>query len=312
MSTKSISVIGPCFNEEENIDEYITRTLKSLEKLNLDYKIILIDDGSKDNTWAKILSHTSKNKKIIGLKFTRNFGHQSALMAGLNIANSDYIFCNDVDLQDPPELLEIMFEKIKKKKLDVVFGKRKKNNENFFKKYSSIIFYKFFNLISSTKINEQTSDFFLINQKVLAELKKIKDNDVFLRGLIPWFGFKSDFVEFQREIRKKGTSGWSITKMIDFSLTAFLSFSNFPMRFSFYLSLVSIIIFISLSFFAIYSFLTTNVVRGWTSLFLVISFFNTIIFLILGIMGEYVGRIYLNSKNKPQYMIDKTSEDNEI
>ena len=100
--------------------------------------------------------------------------------------------------------------------------------------------------------------------------------------------------------------------MIDFSLTAFLSFSNFPMRFSFYLSLISIIIFISLSFFAIYSFLTTNVVRGWTSLFLVISFFNTIIFLILGIMGEYVGRIYLNSKNKPQYMIDKTSEDNEI
>ena len=193
-----------------------------------------------------------------------------------------------------------------------MFGKRKKNNENFFKKYSSIIFYKFFNLISSTKINEQTSDFFLINQKVLAELKKIKDNDVFLRGLIPWFGFKSDFVEFQREIRKKGTSGWSITKMIDFSLTAFLSFSNFPMRFSFYLSLISIIIFISLSFFAIYSFLTTNVVRGWTSLFLVISFFNTIIFLILGIMGEYVGRIYLNSKNKPQYMIDKTSEDNEI
>ena len=115
MSIKSISVIGPCFNEEENIDEYITRTLKSLEKLNLDYKIILIDDGSKDNTWAKILSHTNNNKKIIGLKFTRNFGHQSALMAGLNIANSDYIFCSDVDLQDPPELLEKMFEKIEKK-----------------------------------------------------------------------------------------------------------------------------------------------------------------------------------------------------
>ena len=312
MTLKSISIIGPCYNEEKNIDEYLSRTIKILEKLKLNYKIIFIDDGSKDNTWTKILNHTKNNNKIIGLKFTRNFGHQSALMAGLNYANSDYVFCSDVDLQDPPELLENMFEKIEKKNLDVVFGKRKKNNENFLKKYSSIIFYKFFNIISNTKINEQTSDFFLINRKVLTELKKIKDNDIFLRGLIPWFGFKSDFVEFEREIRKKGTSGWSIIKMIDLSLTAFLSFSNFPMRFSFYLSLVSIIIFISLSFFAIYSFLTTNVVRGWTSLFLVISFFNTIIFLILGIMGEYVGRIYLNSKNKPQYMIDKTSENDEI
>ncbi len=305
---KSVSIIGPCFNEENNIDEYLIRITKVSDKLGLDYKIILIDDGSKDNTWSKILEHSKNNNRIKGIKFTRNFGHQAALMAGINFANSDYVFCSDVDLQDPPELMEQMFEKISSKKFDVVFGKRIKNNENFLKKLSSIIFYKVFNLISNTKISEQTSDFILFNKRVLDELKKVKDRDIFLRGLIPWFGFNTDYVEFERDNRKKGNTGWSFSKMIDFSLTAFLSFSNFPMRLSFYLSLISIILFIALSFYALYSYVSTNVVRGWTSLFLVISFFNTIIFLILGIMGEYVGRIYLNGKEKPRYIIDMISK----
>ena len=308
----SITIVGPCYNEDQNIDEYIKRVVKTAEELKLDYKIILVDDGSEDNTWIKISEHIINNNRIHGLKFTRNFGHQAAIMAGINFANSDYIFCSDVDLQDPPELLEKMFKKLKNKKLDVVFGKRTKNNESFLKKYSSIAFYKFFNLLSNTKINEQTSDFILMNDRVISELKKVKDKDIFLRGLIPWFGFNSDFVEFQRQKREKGISGWSISKMIDFSLTALLSFSNFPMRLSFLLSFVSIILFLILTFFAIYSYFSNDVVKGWTSLFLIISFFNTIIFFVLGIMAEYVGRIYLNSKNKPLYVVDKISKNNEI
>ena len=308
----SITIIGPCYNEGQNIDEYLERIVKILQKLNLDYKIILIDDGSEDNTWIKISEHTIKNNKIHGIKFTRNFGHQAAIMAGINYANSEYLFCSDVDLQDPPELIEQMFKKLINKKLDVVFAKRIKNNENFLKKYSSIFFYKFFNSISNIKINEQTSDFVLINKRVLRELKKIKDKDIFLRGLIPWFGFKTDCVEFEREKRKKGNTGWSIAKMIDFTLTAFLSFSNFPMRLSFVLSLISVMVFTFLSFFAIYSYVSDDVVKGCTSLFLVISFFNTIIFFILGIMGEYIGRMYINSKDKPLYIIDVKSNDDEV
>ena len=309
---KSITIIGPCYNEEDNLDEYVGRITKVLGKLNLEYKIILVDDGSKDKTWQKILENSKKNKKIYGIKFTKNFGHQSAIMAGINSADSDYVFFSDVDLQDPPELLEKMYYEILSKKINIVFGKRLNNNENFFKKYTSILFYKFFNLLSDTKIHEQTSDFLLMDKKVLKELKKVKEKDIFLRGLIPWFGFNSTYLEFQREKRNKGNSGWSIKKMIDFSLTAFLSFSNFPMRLSFYLSLISIVIFLSLSVFAIYSYLSTSVVRGWTSLFLVIAFFNTIIFLILGIMGEYIGRTYINSKEKPLYIIDQKSDIDEI
>jgi len=309
---KSITIIGPCYNEEDNLDEYLERITKVVGKLDLEYKIILVDDGSKDKTWQKILENSKKNKKIYGIKFTKNFGHQSAIMAGINSADSDYVFFSDVDLQDPPELLEKMYHEILSKKINIVFGKRLNNNENFFKKYTSILFYKFFNLLSDTKIHEQTSDFLLMDKKVLKELKQIKEKDIFLRGLIPWFGFNSSYLEFQREKRGKGNSGWTFKKMIDFSLTAFLSFSNFPMRLSFYLSLISIIIFLSLSVFAIYSYLLTSVVRGWTSLFLIITFFNTIIFLILGIMGEYIGRTYINSKDKPLYIVDQKSDLDEI
>jgi len=304
----SITVIGPCYNEYDNLDEFVSRIKNILEKLNLKYEILLVDDGSKDKTWQKILEHSEKNNKVRGIKFTRNFGHQAAIMAGINFANSDYVFYSDVDLQDPPELLEQMYQKITKNDLDVVFGKRLYNDESFFKKYSSILFYKFFNLLSNIKINEQTSDFVLMNKKVLTELKKIKDKDIFLRGLIPWFGFKSDFIDFERLKRKKGKSGWSISKMIEFSLTAFLSYSNFPMRLSFVLSLMSILLFFVLSIYALYSYFLNDVVKGWTSLFLIISFFNTIIFFILGIMGEYVGRIYLNSKEKPLFVVEKTSK----
>ena len=191
---KSITIIGPCYNEEDNLDEYLERITKVVGKLDLEYKIILVDDGSKDKTWQKILENSKKNKKIYGIKFTKNFGHQSAIMAGINSADSDYVFFSDVDLQDPPELLEKMYYEILSKKINIVFGKRLNNNENFFKKYTSILFYKFFNLLSDTKIHEQTSDFLLMDKKVLKELKKVKEKDIFLRGLIPWFGFNSSYL----------------------------------------------------------------------------------------------------------------------
>jgi len=304
---KSITVVGPCYNEENNIDKYLERLINVLDKIELNYKILLVDDGSTDKTWSKILDHSKKNLKIQGIKLTRNFGHQNALMAGINFCNTDYVLLSDVDLQDPPELLAQMYDKIINNNKNVIFAKRSQNNENFLKKFSSIFFYKIYNLISFSKITEQASDFVLFDKKVLTEIKKIKDHDIFIRGLIPWLGFKSDNVEFKRENRNKGHSGWSIKKMVDFAITAFLSYSTFPMRFSFFLSFICIILFILLSFYAIYSYLSNETVQGWTSLFLVISFFNIIVFFILGVMGEYVGRIYLMNKNKPLYIIDEIS-----
>ena len=308
---KSISVIGPCYNEEQNIDEFISRITKVLEKIKLNYLILLVDDGSKDNTWQKILYYSKQNDKIKGIKLTRNFGQQNAAMAGINYCDSDYVLLSDVDLQDPPELLEEMYNKIIQNKLNVIYAKRLKSNENFFKKYSSIFFYKIYNLVSNTKIIEQASDFVLFNKKVLKQIKNIKEKDVFLRGLIPWLGFNSSYVEFERENRKRGLTGWSTFKMLNYAVTAFLSYSSYPMRFSFILSFVCIVLFFILSIYAIYSYLISDIVKGWTSLFLIISFFNTIVFFILGVMGEYVGRIYLMNKNKPLFVIDELSEKDE-
>ena len=152
----SITVIGPCYNEFDNIDEFISRITSILEKLNLEYEVLLIDDGSKDNSWQKILEHSKKNNKVHGIKFTRNFGHQSAIMAGINFANSDYVFFSDIDLQDPPELLEQMYQKITKNNLNVVFAKRVQNNENFLKKYSSILF-QYFLMVNFSNIFHASS-----------------------------------------------------------------------------------------------------------------------------------------------------------
>ena len=281
------------------------------EKIKLNYQILLVDDGSKDNTWQKILYYSKQNDKIKGIKLTRNFGQQNAAMAGINYCDSDYVLLSDVDLQDPPELLEEMYNKIIQNKLNVIYAKRLKSNENFFKKYSSIFFYKIYNLVSNTKIIEQDSDFVLFNKKVLKQIKNIKEKDVFLRGLIPWLGFNSSYVEFERENRKRGLTGWSTFKMLNYAVTAFLSYSSYPMRFSFILSFVCIVLFFILSIYAIYSYLISDIVKGWTSLFLIISFFNTIVFFILGVMGEYVGRIYLMNKNKPLFVIDELSEKDE-
>ena len=302
---KTIDVVIPCFNEEENIDNFYQRLVTTLNKIKINYRIIFVDDGSRDNTWEKILSLKKIDKNIFGIKLSRNFGHQSALKAGLDSADSDYIFSLDADLQDPPELLEEMLVKLKKENLNVVNAKRKKNNEKFFKKITSYIFYYILNKISKTKISQQVSDFRLIDKKVLEKLKNIDENDLFFRGLIPWLGFNTGEVFFDRQNRSKGETGWSINKMIDFAITGIFNFSNLPMKISFILTIMMSFVFIIFTVYALNSYFSGNVVRGWTSLVLIISFFNIIIFFVLGLISEYVGRIYFEVKKRPNYIIDE-------
>lgn len=304
---KKISVIGPCFNEEKNLDDFLFRLKKILQELSVDYTIILIDDGSSDNTWKKICEFSNKDNKIFGIKLTRNFGHQSAISSGLKYANGDYIFVTDVDLQDPPELIKDMYEKALNENFEVVFGKRVKNSESGFKKITSLFFYKIFNLISETKIAEQTSDFVLLNKKVKEEIVKLNQKDIFFRGLIPWLGFRIGYVEFSRNVRTRGKTGYSFNKMIDLTMTAFLSYSKYPMRFPFYLSMTSGFAFFLFLIYGILSYLTDDVIKGWTSIFMVISFFGIIIFFILGLLSEYLGRIYSQIQSKPSFIIETFS-----
>jgi dolichol-phosphate mannosyltransferase len=196
-----------------------------------------------------------------------------------------------------------MYNKITSNNVNIVYGQRSKTNEKFFKKITSILFYKIFNLLSEVKIPEQTSDFRIFDYKVLVELKKFKEKNLFYRAIIPWMGFKSDSVIFDRPNRSDGKSGWSLKKMINFSVDGIISFSNYPMRLSFYLSVFMCFIFITLSIYALHSYLTNNIVPGWTSIFLIICFFNIIIFFLLGLISEYVGRIHQEIKNRPNFIM---------
>ena len=298
-----LSIIAPCYNEEKNIKIFYEKLVSIIKQLNISYNFIFIDDGSTDNSWKIIQELNTTDKNIKAYRFSRNFGHQVAISCGIQKADSDYVLVLDVDLQDPPEILTEMYNKITSKNVNIVYGQRSKTNEGFFKKITSILFYKIFNFLSDVKIPEQTSDFRIFDKKVLVELKKFKEKNLFYRAIIPWMGFKSDRVVFERPNRFDGKSGWSIKKMINFSIDGIISFSNYPMRLSFFFSVFMCFVFIAFASYAFYSYLSDNIVPGWTSIFLIMCFFNIIVFFILGLISEYVGRIHQQIKNRPNFII---------
>ncbi len=306
MNKNDITIIAPCYNEEKNINEFYLKIKKELKKLKLNnYKFIFIDDGSVDTTWDKILELSKKDKKIDAIQLVRNFGHQNAISSALPFISSNYTLFIDVDMQDPPELLTQMYKKIKEKKINIVYGKRIKSNEGFFKKFFSKIFYSVFNIFSHTKIPSDVSDFRLIDENVVKALIKFKEQDPFLRGIVSWLGFKSLPINFVRNKRSRGSSGWSNKKMINFSISAFMGFSTFPMRLSFYISFILILFLIFLGLYALYTYSQGVNIPGWTSLFMVMIIFFIIQFFILGLISEYTGRIYNEVKNRPRYIISR-------
>ncbi len=313
MKKKEITIIAPCYNEEYNIEEFYNRVKIILTKIKIiDYKIIFVDDGSQDNTWEIIKQLSKSDSKIFGIKLSRNFGHQNAIKSTFQFVDSKFIIFIDADLQDPPELIEKMYKKIKEENLNVVYAKRNKRKEGLFKRITAKFFYTVFNLISSVKIPSQVSDFKIIDEKVFNQITKFDEFDPFLRGLVSWTGFKQEPIIFDREKRKKGKSGWSLRKMFNFSMNAFFGFSIFPMRFSFIISIFLSILFILFGTHALYTYFIGQNIPGWTSIFLLIILFNIFQFFILGLISEYTGRIYLEVKKRPSYIIDDLISSDEI
>ena len=301
----SLGIIAPCYNEEKNIEIFYQKILTSIKDLNINYKFFFIDDGSTDATWDKIKNLKKSDKNISLIKFSRNFGQMSAIQAGILKCDCDYTIILDSDLQDPPELLKEMYNKILSSDLNVVYAQRKTSKEKFFKKITTRAFYKIFNFLAETKIPDRTSNFKIFDRKVLGQLKRFKEQNPFYMGIIPWIGFKTDNILFDRPNRLDGSSGWTLKKMVNFSIDAILSFSSYPMRISFYLSILMSFLFIILSIYALYSYFLKSAVPGWTSIVLIISFFNIIIFFILGLISEYVGRIFQASNNRPNYIVEE-------
>jgi len=201
-----------------------------------------------------------------------------------------------------------MFKLIHTKETNIVYCQRYTRKDSLFKKITAKFFYSLFNLLSQTKIPKEVSDFKLIDRKVLNVLMQFQEQDPFIRGILSWPGFKQEKITFDRQLREKGKSGWSFGKMFNFSLNAIFGFSNYPMRISFIICFLLIIIFIMLGIYAIYTYLNDQNIRGWTSIFMLLILFNIFNFFILGLISEYTGRIYFEVKKRPRFIIDKKIE----
>jgi len=301
----SISIIVPCYNEENMIDIFLDRLYPILDELDNGYEIIFVNDGSTDNTFKVMLHSKNKHKNIRILNFSRNFGKEAALTAGLENAKCDATILIDVDLQHPPELIPIFIEKWEEG-YDVVAGKRiNRTGEHSLKKLSAKLFYKIHNSISDITIPNDIGDFRLISRKVVDALSKLPENQRFMKGIFAWVGYKTAVVEYKQEHRVAGKSNFSGWKLWNFALDGITSFSTVPLRIWLYIGIIiSFISFIIGLTIIIKTLIYGIELPGYVSLFSMILFLGGIQLIGIGILGEYIGRIYKESKRRPSYIIE--------
>lgn len=298
------SVVVPLYNEELVIHETYRRLKEVMDSLKESYEIIFVNDGSRDRTAQLTKEICSKDANIKFISFSRNFGHQMAITAGMDNSVGQAVIVIDADLQDPPEVMVKMIEKWKEG-YEVVYGQRgKRKGETLFKKFTAKIFYRTLRSMTDVDIPVDTGDFRLIDRKVCDALKTIPERNRYVRGLISWLGFKQTGVEFVREERFAGETKYPLKKMIKFAMDAITSFSYKPLKIATYAGgIMSFFTFVYLLFVIFEKIFTTLTVPGWTSMIALTLFFNGFMFIMLGIIGEYVGRIYDEAKGRPLYII---------
>ena len=305
---KKISVIVPMYYEEKVAEECYNRLTNVLKNIkDYEYEIIVINDGSKDKTLEILekLAQNDENLKVIS--FTRNFGHQAAVTAGLKYVTGDAIVIIDADMQDPPELIPEML-KLWEEGNEVIYGKRKtREGETAFKLLTAKMFYNTLNALSDVEIPKDTGDFRLVDRKVVDTINLLPEHNKFLRGLFSWVGYKQTPFEYERKERFAGKTKYSLKKMLKLASDGIISFSNKPLKIVGGLGIISIIISICILIYALlsYIFKLNNLSSGWTSLMVAITFFAGVQLLSMWIMSEYIGRIYDETKQRPQYIVDK-------
>jgi dolichol-phosphate mannosyltransferase len=306
MNSSKISIVVPTYNEEGNIEVLYHEIRVVFESIKLvDFELIYVNDGSSDRSLECIKRLSQEDKRIRFLSFSRNFGHQNALKAGLDHADGDAIISMDADLQHPPSLIPKMIQRWKEGN-DVVYSIRHDYGQiSWFKKKSSKFFYKLVNYLSDTKLEEGTADFRLLDKKVVAVLKTYSESNLFFRGIIPTLGFKQIGIQYTPQNRFSGTTKYSFSKMFKFALTGITSSSAKPLYFSIYLGLIFAATAFLYAIYAIYIALFTNeAVTGWTSIIASILFIGGIQLIMIGIIGIYLGKLFTQSKNRPNYIIN--------
>ncbi len=303
-----ISVVVPVYNEEAVLFELYERLTTTLKKISDNYEIIFINDGSSDNSLQKINSLVEDDEKVFYVNFSRNFGHQIAVTAGVDLCKGKAVIIIDGDLQDPPELILDMYKK-HKEGYNVVYAIRaEREGESFFKKSTAALFYKLLRKITMIDIPLDTGDFRLIDDRIVRYLKQMPEQNKFIRGQVSWLGFKQIGIQYKRNGRKHGETGYSLKKMVQLATDAITSFSDIPLktvtRAGFLISLVSFLVII----YALYAhFILDKTIAGWTSLIFSTMFIGGVQLFSVGIIGTYISRINKNVMNRPLYIISDTN-----
>jgi glycosyltransferase involved in cell wall biosynthesis len=305
-----LSIVIPIYNEEGLIDDLLERTVSALEAFTSDYEILLVDDGSEDQSLQNLLKWQGNNSRIKVLSLSKNFGHQAAFTAGLEHAKGDIIGMMDGDLQDPPELFREMYRKITEENYDVISGTRTGRKGNGSRNFYTFLFHLFFRNVAVIQNMENTGNFSMMKREAVDALLTMKEKVRYLPGLRSFIGFKQGSVDFVRDERSEGEPKMSLTKLFILASDAIFSFSRFPIKFCLYLGLIGTLVFMCAGVYVLIAKMFGFAVIGWSSTLLSIFFLGSIQLVSLGVVGEYVYRIYKESQNRPIYFVKKFYDGN--
>ncbi len=305
-----ISVVAPLLNEEGNILVLYQALVPVLEKISSDYEIIFIDDGSTDNSFNVITDISKQNERVLGISLSRNFGHQVALAAGLEHASGEVVITMDADMQHPPEMISALYQKYLEG-FDIVNTNRIESEDaGVIKNLTSSWFYKIINNLSDIRIEPGSADFRLMNRKAVDAFLQLKEKGRFTRGLISWMGFKQEMIPYSAPARFSGKTKYSFMKMFRFAADGITSFSAKPLRVSFFAGLIVSLIGLLYAIYAVIEYFGGKTIPGWTSILVSILIIGGIQLISIGIIGEYLSRVFNESKNRPLYLVKNYTSKN--
>jgi glycosyltransferase involved in cell wall biosynthesis len=299
-----LSVVTPMYNERDAVDAFVARLRPVLDGLGVPYEVVAVDDGSADGTAARLLELRREWPAVRVIKLRRNVGHQTALRAGLRAAQGDYVVSIDADLQDPPEMIGEMLTRARTEQLDVVYGVRAdRSADSGFKRRTAALYYWMIRRLVGDWVSAHAGDFRLLSRTVVDVLNDLPEHRPVYRLVVPSLGFPSGEVEYVRAERVAGTTKYPLSKMIKLSVDSLTSFSAAPLRIATWLGLVSFVVCIAFMLTALAAYASGSVIPGWTSIYIAVLLIGGIQLVCLGLLGEYIGRIYAASQNRPEYLV---------
>jgi polyisoprenyl-phosphate glycosyltransferase len=304
---KNISIVIPVYNETSNLILMVDAIAAAMLPLAYEYNIIFVNDGSTDDSLVFLKQIASTNSNLKYISFSRNFGHQNALKAGLDWSNADAVISMDGDMQHPPTLIPTLIKKWEEGN-EIVYTVRKDSDDlSGMKKQTSNLFYKILNNLSSIELEKGTADFRLLDKKVVDVLKELKEYDLFWRGLVKWVGYKQIAVEYIPGLRVNGTSKYTVKKMMELAIKGITSFSTKPLTIAIYIGFISSLLSFLYVPYSLYSYYSGHSISGWASVIVTIAFFGGLQLMIIGILGVYLGKLFMQNKERPHYIISETN-----